>query len=144
MASRKHRDLAGPLGIGILLLIVLISHVYVPPQAPHGPRLDYDAMAGRIVQSLALEPGETVLMRFDPGYFSELLEALRRKIHAAGAIDLAGIEYVEIDSLNGTSPALDAHKSLAFERLLETADVYIWLPVRSCRSRPSRRDGRAQ
>ena len=130
MASRGHRDLAGPLGIGILLLIVLISHIYVPPRVPRGPRLDYEAMADRIVASLALEPGETVLMRFDPGHFTELLEPLRRKIRAAGAVDLAGLEYVEIDALNGSSPALDAHKSLAFERLLESADVYIWLPVR--------------
>jgi len=130
MASREHRDLVGPLGIGILLLIVLISHIYLPPEAPHGPQLDYEAMADRIVNALALEPGESVLMRFDPGYFTELLEPLRRKIRAASAVDLAGLEYVEIEALNGSTPALDAHRSLAFERLLETADVYIWLPVR--------------
>lgn len=130
MASREHRDLVGPLGVGILLLIVLISHIYVPPRMPRGPHLDYDAMAARMVDSLAIKPGETVLMRFDPGYFSELLEPLRRKIRGAGAVDLAGLEYIEIDALNGSTPALDAHKSMAFERLLESADIYIWLPVR--------------
>jgi hypothetical protein len=70
--------------------------------------LNYDALAARIIGALKLRPGERVLMRFDAGYFSELVEPLGRRIREAGAVDLGG------------NP-----RPQEFEQRLEATDVYV-------------------
>lgn len=109
-----------------LLLIVALAAPYSDAAEPSD--LNYDAMARVTVEALALSPGERVLLRFDPGYFKALTPLVRRRIRQAGAVDLAALEYTPISSLGetGDSPAEEA----AFAKLLESADVYIWLPVR--------------
>jgi leucyl aminopeptidase (aminopeptidase T) len=100
------------------------------------PSLNYDAMAARIVGALKLRAGERVLLRFDPGYFNELVGPLRRRIRAAGAIDVGALEYIESAAIGAISSddakrraSLEA-QSQAFEQLLEAVDVYLWLPLR--------------
>jgi leucyl aminopeptidase (aminopeptidase T) len=97
--------------------------------------LSYDAMAARIIGALKLREGERVLIRFDPGYFNELVGPLRRHIRAAGAIDVGALEYAERAAIQPADEAkrraqLEA-QSRAFEQLLEAVDVYLWLPVRA-------------
>ena len=111
----------------VLLLAVL---AFAPPtHATEIPDLDYEAMARRTVEALALSPGERVLLRFDPGYFEELTPLVRKLVREAAAIDLGALEYVPISALGETGGS--AAEQAAFEKLLESADVYIWLPVRA-------------
>jgi len=72
------------------------------------------------VNSLALETGERVIVRFDPAYFQELTAPLKTHIEGAGATVAAEIEYLEPPATDGGRLA-DA---------LEDADVYLWTPLR--------------
>jgi leucyl aminopeptidase (aminopeptidase T) len=60
------------------------------------PRLtfDYPAMARRIVQQLALQPGERVLSVAHPGLFDDLVPHLRYEVMRAGGIDLGVVEVL--------------------------------------------------
>jgi leucyl aminopeptidase (aminopeptidase T) len=94
--------------------------------------MNYQAMAQRIVDSLELQPGERVLLRHDPGYFSEIIVPLRRLVRERGAVDLGALEYVEIAALDASpAPAGSQAAGDAFAQLLSGVDVYIWLPVRA-------------
>ena len=98
--------------------------------------MNYDKIAEQILTSLHLQPGERVLIRYDPTYFSELVSPLRRGIRSVAAVDLAAIEYVSLASPLEQIPAdpmirktqTEAHLK-AFSALLDTADVYLWLPA---------------
>lgn len=88
-------------------------------------------MAERIIDALDLQPGERVLLRRDPDYFSEIVVPLRRLIKEKGAIDLGVLEYVEIAALESSPDAAGSQATTeAFSKLLESVDVYVWLPVR--------------
>ena len=89
------------------------------------PKLNYEAMAQVAIDALELSPGERVLLRFDPGHFEPLTPLVRERIRQAGAIDVASLEYTPLPA-DGASK----EEERAFKRLLEAADVYIWLPVR--------------
>ena len=60
------------------------------------PRLtiDYAAMAKRIVQQLALKPGEKVMSIAHPGVFEDLLPHLRYEVMRAGGIDLGVVDVL--------------------------------------------------
>lgn len=75
--------------------------------------LHMETLASRIVDALHLQPGERVLMRYDPNYFQDLAEPLRTRIRARDAIDL---------------PPLRAGDPIAANQL-ESADVFLWLPL---------------
>ena len=82
-------------------------------------QMNYEHMADRIVTSLALEKGERVIVRYDPGYFHQLTAPLKTRIAAAGAIVSAELEYLK-------PPASDNGR---LAKALETADVYLWMPL---------------
>ncbi len=86
---------------------------------PSARALDYDHLAARIVGALQLHPGETVLIRYDSGYFAELVGPLRRRLQQAGAVPLGPIEY---QAKSGAPQG--------YAELLENAGVYLWLPLR--------------
>ena len=94
--------------------------------------MNYQAMAQRIMASLQLQPGERVLLRYDPGHFTEIVAPLRRLVRERGAIDLDPLEYIEI-AAPGPAPRAASSQAAgqAFEQLLSDVDVYIWLPVRA-------------
>src|SRR5207247_11338228 len=60
------------------------------------PRLtfDYSAIAKRIVQQLALKPGERVLSLAHPGTFEDLLPYIRYEVMRAGGIDLGVVDVL--------------------------------------------------
>jgi leucyl aminopeptidase (aminopeptidase T) len=60
------------------------------------PRLtfDYAAMATRIVQQLALKPGERVMLLAHPGLFEDLQPYIRYEVMRAGGIDLGVVEVL--------------------------------------------------
>jgi leucyl aminopeptidase (aminopeptidase T) len=99
-------------------------------------QMNYDRIAERILTSLHLQPGERVLLRYDPGYFAELIPPLRKGIRSVAAVDLVAMEYVEDANSLQRIPAdnmvrnvqRDAHVK-AFSELLDGVDVYLWLPA---------------
>jgi aminopeptidase len=118
-----------PFGPAAALALVLACASLLP--AAQSPAMNYDAMARRIVDALQLQPGERVLLRHDPGYFTEIVAPLRRLIRKQGAIDLGAMEYVEIAALDPSPSSAGAQAAgEAFSTLLAAVDVYIWLPVR--------------
>jgi leucyl aminopeptidase (aminopeptidase T) len=60
------------------------------------PRLtfDYPAIAKRLVQQLALKPGERVLSIAHPGVFDDLLPYIRYEVMRAGGVDLGVVEVL--------------------------------------------------
>lgn len=68
-------------------------------------------MAACIVDALKLRAGERVLLRHDPDYFQALVEPLCRRIQARRGV-----------------PATLAAVEPLTERLLDSTDVYIWMP----------------
>src|SRR5258708_7636273 len=60
------------------------------------PRLTLDnaAMARRIVQQLALKPGERVMSLAHPGVLADLLPHIRYEVMRAGGIDLGVVEVL--------------------------------------------------
>ena len=76
-------------------------------------QLPYEAMAARMVAALQPEPGERVLLRFDP----ELMPALETEV---------GKQLKEAGAQVGSLPYGEAED---FEQRLNQTDAYIWLPV---------------
>ena len=56
--------------------------------------LDYAAMAKRIVQQLALKPGERVMSIAHPGLFADLATHVRYEVMRSGAIDLGVVNVL--------------------------------------------------
>ena len=75
----------------IILVALVLSHAGA---AQTQLTLDHPAIARRIVQQLALLPGEKVLSIAHPGLFDELLPHLRWEVMKAGGIDLGVIEVM--------------------------------------------------
>jgi leucyl aminopeptidase (aminopeptidase T) len=57
--------------------------------------LDHPAMARRLVQQLALQPGERVLSIAHPGTFADLLPHVRYEVMRAGGIDLGVVDVLQ-------------------------------------------------
>jgi leucyl aminopeptidase (aminopeptidase T) len=99
-------------------------------------QMNHEQIAERILTSLHLQPGERVLIRYDPIYFAELVPHLRRGIRSVAAVDLAAVEYVQDAQPLQEIPAdkmirqvqREAHLK-AFTELLNAVDVYLWLPA---------------
>ena len=73
------------------LAVVCVASVGAQP-----PRLtfDYPAMARRLVQQLALKPGERVMSLSHPGFFDDLVPYIRYEVMRAGGIDLGVVEVL--------------------------------------------------
>ncbi|MFB3126951.1 MAG: aminopeptidase [Candidatus Acidiferrales bacterium] len=76
-------------------------------------QLPYEAMAARMVAALQPEPGERVLLRYDPELMHKLLDETRKQLEAAGA-QVSSLPYGEAED---------------FEQRLNQTDAYVWLPV---------------
>jgi leucyl aminopeptidase (aminopeptidase T) len=73
-----------------ILAVVVATTVLAQPRLT----LDYPAMAKRIVQQLALQPGERVMSIAHPGLFADLVTHIRYEVMHAGAIDLGVVEVL--------------------------------------------------
>lgn len=76
-------------------LLVIVPLVFAATLVAQ-PRLtfDYPAMARRLVQQLALKPGERVMSIAHPGVFDDLLPYIRYEVIRAGGIDLGVVEVM--------------------------------------------------
>jgi leucyl aminopeptidase (aminopeptidase T) len=75
-----------------LVLPALLFSVTLTAQ----PRLtfDYPAIARRLVQQLALKPGERVMSIAHPGVFDDLVPYIRYEVIRAGGVDLGVVEVM--------------------------------------------------
>jgi hypothetical protein len=94
--------------------------------------LDYPAMAKRIVQQLALEPGERVMSLAMPGVWTEIRPYLRYEVIRAGAIDLGVLEVLAEPAPTSFDPAVlakGAHDARAhYKTMFREVDAAIMLP----------------
>src|SRR5476651_2859192 len=72
------------------------------------PRLtfDYPAIATRLVQQLALKPGERVLSIAHPGVFEDLLPYIRYEVMRAGGVDLGVVDVLREPVPESFDPAV--------------------------------------
>ena len=77
----------------ILLAVVAIGCAATLAAQPR-LTLDYPAIARRIVQQLALKPGERVMSLAHPGVFDDLLPHIRYEVMRAGGVDLGVVEVL--------------------------------------------------
>ena len=110
--------------LALLAALVLSAPLLCFPQA--AVDLDYSSMADTIVETLKLRPGEIVILRSDPVYFRELVAPLRTRLLKAGAGEIIELEYLPLGA--SLPQAANSPELQAFEKLLDRADVYIWLP----------------
>jgi leucyl aminopeptidase (aminopeptidase T) len=68
----------------VLTLLMFAATIAAQPRLT----LDYPAIAKRLVQQLALKPGERVLSIAHPGTFDDLLPYVRYEVMRAGGVDL--------------------------------------------------------
>ncbi len=74
----------------IIALFVLAATLTAQPRLT----FDYPAIARRLVQQLALKPGERVMSIAHPGVFDDLLPYIRYEVMRAGGIDLGVVEVL--------------------------------------------------
>lgn len=103
-----------------ITIAVFLLAFATPGVSPQKPNVEYDRLADRIVSALKLRPNENVLIRYDSEYFGELVEPLERRIRQAGAVTLGPVEYQPKGS-----------PQQGYIELVENAEVYLWLPLRT-------------
>jgi leucyl aminopeptidase (aminopeptidase T) len=116
--------------LALILSAALATSLNVTAQ----PRLtlDFQAMAKRIVQQLALEPGERVLSVAHPGTFAELMPHVRYEVMRAGGIDLGVIDVLRepapeiFDPAVLTKGARDARAH--YKAMMRDVDAAIMMP----------------
>src|SRR4051794_29315701 len=113
-------------------IAALLAGILLMSQAQASPdplkSLDYPALAERLVQQMALQPGEKVLLLSHPGDFEPLIPLLRQAVIRAGGIDLGcwqvlaeGVDLKEREKSAAASRA-------ALLPLLRTVDLAVMLP----------------
>ncbi len=93
-----------------LLAFVLALTVAAPLVAQPRQTFDYSAIAKRLVQQLALKPGERVLSVAHPGIFEDLLPYIRYEVMRAGGVDLGGVDVLREPVPDTLKDDLSAHR----------------------------------
>src|SRR5438132_10178054 len=113
-----------------LLLVALACAAAVAAQ----PRFTYDypAIAKRLVQQLALKPGEHVMSIAHPGTFADLLPYIRYEGMRAGGIDLGVVEVLREpvpESFDAAVLAKGAREARAhYKAMFRDVDAAIMMP----------------
>src|SRR5437867_10359011 len=93
---------------------------------------DYPAVAKRIVQQLALKPGERVLSLAHPGTFEDLLPHIRYEVMRAGGIDLGVVDVLREPVPEAFDPAVlskGAREARAhYKAMFRDVDAAIMMP----------------
>jgi aminopeptidase len=104
--------------------------VTVAAQSRH--TLDSPAVAKRLVQQLALKPGERVLSLALPGMFDDLVPWIRYEVMRAGGVDLGVVEVLQEPSPNAFEADVVAKGErdarAAYKAMLRDVDAAIMLP----------------
>jgi leucyl aminopeptidase (aminopeptidase T) len=114
------------------LLVVAFFGVTMSLAAQPRLTLDYPAMARRIVQQLALQPGERVLSIAHPGTFTELLPHIRYEVMRAGGIDQGVIDVLQEPVPASFDPAVlqkgAAAARAGYKAMFRDIDAAIMMP----------------
>ena len=111
---------------GILLSLTLAT---APLSAQERLNLDWPELARVIVERMALEQGETVLLVAHPEMFGDLIPPLRYEVMKAGAVDLGVINVLpsgewEPDVIDGgAGPSREAYR-----KMFKDVDASVMLP----------------
>jgi leucyl aminopeptidase (aminopeptidase T) len=93
---------------------------------------DYPAIARRIVQQLALKPGERVMSLAHPGIFEDLVPHLRYEVMRAGGVDLGVVEVLREpvpESFDAAVLAKGAREARSYYKaMFRDVDAAIMLP----------------
>src|SRR5438093_2680738 len=93
---------------------------------------DYPAIAKRLVQQLALKPGERVMSLAHPGTFADLLPYIRYEVMRAGGIDLGVVEVLREpvpESFDAAVLAKGAREARAhYKAMFRDVDAAIMMP----------------
>jgi hypothetical protein len=113
-------------------LLLLAAAASSSQTAPPRFTLDWSAMAKRIVQQLALEPGEKFLALAHPGIFDELIPLLRYEVMKTGAVDLGVLDVLGSPVPEDWSEEVlregGARALPELRKMLESVDASIMLP----------------
>ena len=94
--------------------------------------LDHAAIAKRLVQQLALKPGERVLSIAHPGVFEDLLPYLRYEVMRAGGIDLGVVSVLREPVPESFDPAVlrkgAADARAHYKAMFRDVDAAIMMP----------------
>jgi len=94
--------------------------------------LDYPAIARRLVQQLALKPGERVLSIAHPGVFEDLMPHVRYEVVRAGGVDLGVVEVLREplpESFDASVLQKGARESRSFYKaMFRDVDAAIMMP----------------
>ena len=114
-----------PLG---LLTIAFAATLVAQPRL----RLDYPAMARKLVGQLALKPGERVMSLAHPGVFDDPLPYVRYEVMRAGGIDLGVVEVLREpvpESFDAAVLQTGARESRAhYKAMFRDVDAAIMMP----------------
>lgn len=118
----------------LLVGFVLLCRGVDGPRLFAQPRLtlDYSAIAKRLVQQLALKPGERVLSIAHPGIFEDLVPHIRYEVVRAGGVDLGVVEVLREPVPQAFDPAImakGARESRAYyKEMFRNVDAAIMMP----------------
>src|SRR5262245_58049149 len=110
---------------------VLLAGLALAPTIAAQPRLtlDYPAIARRLVQQLALAPGERVMSLAHPGLFDDLQPYIRYEVMRAGGIDLGVVDVLREPVPQSFDPAVlqkgASDSRAAFKTMFRDVDAAI-------------------
>lgn len=112
----------------IPLALLLSTTVLAQPRFA----FDYSAIAKRLVQQLALKPGERVMSLAHPGIFDDLVPYIRYEVMRAGGIDLGVVEVLREPVPESFDPALLAKGArdarAHYKDMFRNVDAAIMMP----------------
>src|SRR6185436_18948699 len=124
-----HRGRAILQGMSTALVLFALA---ASPAAQQRLTLDYAAIAKRVVQQLALKPGERVVSVAHPGVFEDLLPYIRYEVMRAGGVDLGVLNVLREPVPESFDPptlqkgARDARP--LYQAMLRDVDAAIMMP----------------
>ncbi|HEX9729429.1 MAG TPA: aminopeptidase [Gemmatimonadales bacterium] len=130
--SLRRGHFAWPQCIGLGVLVTGMSLMGAVPAAA-GQSLarrtvDHSALAVRIVDALALLPGERVLLVGHPQFAEALVRPLRLEIVRRGGVDLGFIEVLAHPWPEGQDLATRSRERAALHEMFQRVDAAIMLP----------------
>jgi len=128
MQIPMRKILPTPIGVPVLALLATPLLLLAQPQLI----LDNAAIAKRLVQQLALQPGEKVMLIAAPGIFDSLATQIRYEVMRAGGID-TGVMHVIADPLPPSfDPAIVARGTKqsrpVYKAMFRDIDAAIMMP----------------
>ncbi len=105
--------------------------IVLPKTIAGQTRLPWDAVATKLVERMAISPGERVLLVAMPGDFSPLVPVLRRHVARAGGHDLGAIAVDGSHPAGWETPFGRESEGLTVQELVEyflEVDVAVMLP----------------